>query len=347
MPARPPKIVYLDLNHWITLAQVVSGRRDEKRDKELLDFCLDSVESKSAVYPISLSIYTEVHKIQNYERRRNLRKVIEKLSQYFVVTNRAVVATHEVEALLNQLVGPNPKPINTMDYLDWGMFRAAGMAGGFKIKSEVGEDVTGDFRDKFPGGPMAFDKIMDDAELELNRRVLDGPSKEEERELRQQGYNPEAILEHYEKEAADESEWARLLDSEPQWRRGRLRDLVAAREVINHVNSILWRGCNERSVDSLGSSFPSVADTRKAFNSMPSFDASVSLKTSIHKNAKHDWKNNDVHDIHALAVALPYCDIVVTDRAMVSQTLRSRLADKFNTIVLSDLDQISRYIDKG
>lgn len=347
MPVRPPKIVYLDLNHWITLAQVISGRRDGKKDKDLLDFCLDSVESESAVYPISLSIYTEVHKIRNYKRRRSLRKVIEKLSQYFVVTNREVVATHEIEALLDQLVGPNPKPINTMDYLDWGVFRASGMAGGFKVKSKDGEDVTADFRDKFPGGPRAFDKIMYDAELEFNRRVLDGPSKEEERELRQQGYNPEAILEHYEKEAADESEWARHLDSESQWRRGRLRDLVSAREVINHVNSILWRGCKERGVDSLGSLFPSVADTRKSFNAMPSFDASVSLKTSIHKNAKHRWKNNDVHDIHALAVALPYCDIVVTDRAMVSQTVRSKLADRFNTIVLSDLNEISRYISRG
>ena len=48
-------------------------------------------------------------------------------------------------------------------------------------------------------------------------------------------------------------------------------------------------------------------DARRAFDSMPSFYASVTLKTSLHKNAIHRWTHNDVHDIHALALTLPYC----------------------------------------
>ena len=344
MPARPPKLVYLDLNHWITLAQIVSGRREGKKDKELLDFCFASVEEKSAIFPISLSIYAEIHKIKDRQRRRNLRRVIEGLSQYMVVTNRAVVATHEIEALLDQKVGPNPEPINTMDYLDWGVFRAMGLVGGIKIKSDSGEDITAATRQSFADGPEAFDKIVSEAILKLNRQILDGPSREEEFELRRQGYNPEAGLELYEREAADEAEWARLLDDEPRWRRGRLRNLVSAREVLIQINSILKRGCDERGVGSLESLSPSVSDVRHAFDSMPSFDASVTLKTSIHKNGKHRWSNNDVHDIHALALTLPYCDIVVTDRAMASQAVQSRLANRLNTIVLSHLSNLPQYL---
>ena len=70
-----------------------------------------------------------------------------------VVTNRSVVATHEIEALLDQMVGPNPVPINTMDYLDWGVFRAMGMAGDIKVKSESGEDITAAVRQSFTDGP--------------------------------------------------------------------------------------------------------------------------------------------------------------------------------------------------
>ena len=131
----------------------MSGLRDGKEDKELLHFCLESVEGNSTDYPISLSIYTEIHKIKDYQRRRNLRRVIEGLSQYMVVTNRSVVATHEIEALLDQMVGPNPVPINTMDYLDWGVFRAMGMAGDIKVKSESGEDITAAVRQSFTDGP--------------------------------------------------------------------------------------------------------------------------------------------------------------------------------------------------
>ena len=75
-------------------------------------------------------------------------------------------------------------------------------------------------------------------------------------------------------------EWDRLLDNEPKWRCGRLRDVVAAREVLIQINSIFKKGCDERGVDSLQSLFPSVTDARNAFDSMPSFDSSVTLKTS-------------------------------------------------------------------
>lgn len=344
MPVRPPKIVYLDLNHWITLAQVVSGSRDGRKDREILNFCLTSVDNGSAIYPISLSIYTEILKTKNHQIRQNLRRIIEGLSQYMVVTNRFVVATHEIEALLDKMVGPNPVPVNTMDYLDWGVYRAIGMDGGIRVKSGGGEDVTAAVRQSFADGPKAFDRIVNDARLELNRQMLDGPPPDEQLELRRQGYNPEAILEHYEIEATNEAEWARLLDKNPGWRRGRLSDLVSAREVAFQINSILKRGCDERSVDSLQSLFPSVDDARNAFNSMPSFDVSVTLKTFIHRNSRHRWSNNDVHDIHALAVTLPYCDIVVTDRAMVSQAIQSKLTERLNTIVLSKLADLPKYI---
>lgn len=344
MPVRPPKIVYLDLNHWITLAQVTSGIRDGRRDKEIHNFCLDSVDNESAVFPISMSIYTEILKTKNPQTRLNLRRIIERLSQYMVVTNRFVVATHEIEALLDKKVGPNPVPINTMDYLDWGVYRALGMDGGIRVKSRDGEDVTAAVRQSFADGPKAFDRIVNEARLELNRQMLDGPPPDEQLDFRRRGYNPEAILEQYELEATSEAEWARLLDKNPMWRRGRLGDLVSAREVAFQINSILKRGCDERSVDSLQRLFTSVEDTRNSFNSMPSFDASVTLKTFIHRNGRHRWSNNDVHDIHALAVTLPYCDIVVTDRAMMSRARQSKLAERLNTIVLSKLSDLPKFI---
>lgn len=344
MPVRPPKIVYLDLNHWITLAHVASDRQAGGKDKEIFTFCFASADNGTAIFPISLSIYTEILKTKNRKTRLNLGRIIGRLSQYMVVTNRFVVATHEIEALLDKRVGPNPAPINTMDYLDWGVYRAFGMDGSIRVKSETGEDVTAAARQSFADGPEAFDRIVHEARLELNRQMLEGPTPDEELELRRRGYNPEAILEQYELEATSEAEWARLLDEHSIWRRSRLSDLVSARETAFHINSILKRGCDERNIDSLQSLFSSVEETRNAFNSMPSFDASVTLKTSIHRNGRHHWSNNDVHDIHALAVTLPYCDIVVTDRAMASQAIQSKLAERLNTVVLSKLSDLPKYV---
>ena len=55
MPVRAPKLVYLDLNHWIALAKALSGHHNGKTNIALLDFCLRAVERKIAIFPISLS----------------------------------------------------------------------------------------------------------------------------------------------------------------------------------------------------------------------------------------------------------------------------------------------------
>ena len=280
----------------------------------------------------------------DYRKRCDLRQVIEQISQFIVVMPRHLVAAHENEAVLDQIVGPNPKPVNDMDYLDYGVCRAAGLVGGFRVMSGDGKDITTEFRESYVDGPEVFDQKSLEMMLEFERQMIEGPSPEEEPELRKQGYNPEATLVHFEQEAKGEAEWARLLDSEPVWRRQRLRDLVSAREILFHINAISKRGCVERGVYSLDDIFPSVKDTRKAFNSMPSFDVAVTLRTALHKDARHHWTGNDIHDIHALAATLPYCDIVVTDRAMASQAEQSGLADRMHTVVLSRLSDLHRYL---
>ena len=346
-PGPPPKLVYFDLNHWIALAKALSGHQDGKEDNALLDFCLRAVEERNAIFPISLSIYVEILKIKDYQRRCDLRKAMELLSRYWVITSRFVVATHEIEALLNHIVGPNPEPINTMDYLDWGVFRAFGLDGSVRVKSAEGRDVTNEVRQSFHQGPQVFDEVLLEGILKLNRQVIDGPSPEEYAEFRAQGYDPIRVLEQFEKEAANEVEFADRLNDDQKWRRGRLRDAVSAREVLSQIYSILKRGCDERgvvSIESLQSPFPSVTDARRAFDSMPSFDASVTLKTSLHKNARHRWTPNDVHDLHALASTLPYCDIVITDRAMASRAVRTGLASRLNTIVLSRLSDLPQHL---
>ena len=76
---------------------------------------------------------------------------------------------------------------------------------------------------------------------------------------------------------------------------------------------------------------------------MPSFDVAVTLKTACHRNSAHRWKYNDIYDIQALAPALPYCDVVVTDKAMETQIRQSGLTKRLNTTVsaqLSDLNDV-------
>lgn len=73
---------------------------------------------------------------------------------------------------------------------------------------------------------------------------------------------------------------------------------------------------------------------------MPSFDVAVTLKTPYHRNPDHRWTTNDVHDIDAMGSALPYCDIVVTDKAMASHIQRTGLSERLQTVALARLPEL-------
>ena len=310
-----------------------------------MDACVKAVGDGKAVFPLTASIYAEIAKITNYRQRRGLREVIEQVSRYMVVTSLPDVAAHEIEAVLNQTVGPNPVSINVMNYLDWGVSRAFGKAGHLRIESPNGDDVTGEFRRKYRHGPEAFDAILWNAQWEFNRKAIEGPTSYDESHLRSLGWNPEAIVRAYEQKAAEELAQVRRFDNYPKWRRGRIRDAITAREVSIDVGDIFAKGFADRGLDAIDQFFDVKPDElRSTYNAMPSFDVAVTLKSSLHRDPTHRWTNNDIFDIHALALTIPYCDVVATDGSMRSHVTRHRLPERYTTVVISSLVELPNHM---
>lgn len=77
------------------------------------------------------------------------------------------------------------------------------------------------------------------------------------------------------------------------------------------------------------------------FDSLPSLDVAVTIKASYHRNPNHRWTVNDIYDIDAMGSTVPYCDCVVTDRAVASHIRRAHLDDRLGTTVLSNLDELA------
>ena len=73
---------------------------------------------------------------------------------------------------------------------------------------------------------------------------------------------------------------------------------------------------------------------------MPSFDVAVSMKVEYHRDPNHTWTSNDIHDIDALGSSIPYCDVVVTDKAAAHAANVSGLAKRFGTVVIWRLDDL-------
>jgi hypothetical protein len=339
-PPRPPKIVYLDLSHWIRLSGAMAGRSDSVEHQEWLTACLAASESRVAVFPISDSLVYEASKFQRHHQRKALRKVIEALSKFTVIMSRADIATHEIEATLDNLLRPNPNPINTMRYLDWGLLRALGRVGNLRVATGDGTDITQQARAERSSGPEAFDQFIAQGELDLQRRILDGPSNsEEEADLRSRGWDSYVAARIAGQRCQHEVDLVTMLSDDPHWRQGRLRDLVSAREMYAGINDIFHRGVIERGA-SLDNFFGSPEEARKVFDAMPSFDVTVTLKTSYHQNPEHRWTPNDLHDIDALASTIPYCDLVVTDKAAAAQVTQTGLGERLGTVVVAHLPEM-------
>lgn len=344
VPTRPPKLVYLDVLHWIRLAKALAGHPDGRDCGEILDACLSARTDGRALFPIADATYVEVTKNQRHRQRRDIREAIEVLSGYMVVTARPVISELEVEAMLDRFVGVSPEPLGSVDYLDWGVARAFGRVGGFKVKTISGEDVTAATRAAFPAGPEAFDALIGSAELQLQRSVLDGPASDEEAaQLRARGWDPTSTPVISRNRLHQELEQVERFNANPRWRAGRIRDVVSGREVLIEINKMLSRGLVAR-----GATFQSLFDSpdisRRQLDSMPSFDVAVTFKTEYHRDAKHRWTVNDIHDIDALASTMPYCDVVVTDKAAAAIANRTGLAERLGSLVVARLDDLIAHL---
>lgn len=191
-----------------------------------------------------------------------------------------------------------------------------------------------------------FDREMAELNFEFERQVLRGPADDELDDLRERyGYQPEVALESHQSRVAFERETARLLDKHPEWRRGRLRDFVGAREFIHEWLDMFTRIKMAR-IDSGRPAFePTDDQMRTLMGAMPHTQVAISMKTRFHQNPAHVWTANHVTDIDAMSVAYAYCDAVFTDKEARNALLASRELRSLHAFVPRRAVELAEWLD--
>jgi hypothetical protein len=87
-----------------------------------------------------------------------------------------------------------------------------------------------------------------------------------------------------------------------------------------------------------------VEAVRRFTDAMPSADVYISLVTAAHSNRQTKWLPNDIFDIDALNVAVPYCDIVVSERHAIHVLKAAGVAKRLETRVLTTLEQLTQFL---
>lgn len=313
-------LVYLDLNHYINLAKAaISDGKARPGYARLLDAAHRAVGEQRAFFPLSGELLFEVLAIKDPRQRKDIVDIMEALSGYGYLLGRPEIAHLEIEAGIQAQLGESPSVL-PVPLTGRGFGWALGMVGGLKIVDESGEDVSSAARREM--GASAYDDFMREANYRLERTILEGPPDAQIEELRANGYAPESAHEALESRLMFELDLSQRLQKDPKWRKGRLRDIVSAREFAHEWLDTFNRIQDDRTSKGRTPFSPSDEELRHMMAALPHVQVAVTLKTAYHRNSAHCWTTNDIIDIDAMSVAYAYCDAVFTDKA-----IRSALAD--------------------
>jgi hypothetical protein len=147
-----------------------------------------------------------------------------------------------------------------------------------------------------------------------------------------EGYRPEAHQQITQNRLNQELELVANLSREStNWRRGGLRDVIAAREMIIELNEMITTALISHGMH-IGQLVGDDREKIRAFAScMPGCEVAIEMKTQYHRNPSKRWTVNDIYDIDALALAVPYCDVVFTDAEARAILAKARLEGRMNT----------------
>jgi hypothetical protein len=70
------------------------------------------------------------------------------------------------------------------------------------------------------------------------------------------------------------------------------------------------------------------------------------MRRLLHANPLKQWEGNDLNDVSALSIAVPYCDVGITERQWVHSVDRAELGQRFNTAMINDLARLPELLGR-
>jgi hypothetical protein len=342
--ALPPEnitLVYLDMNHWIGLSKAAADHPSGEQFRSVLEVCRAARRISQAAFILSGTIYGEMLKIKDPAQRMDLASVMEELTDFASLASRTAIMERELDAAIDPFAkAPSRLPMTAL--VGRGALHAFGLHGVSNL-TELFKDE--DFWIRAKAGTQNFDQLIAEIGLKFERSVLAGPSNEAEvQQLGEFGWGIKNVIRVAEERSQEENSQARRLDAEPSWRKGNLRDVVSAHELITEFQNILPRRLSERGIV-LSDVANEPESGRALVGAMASAEVSIALKTAWHRNSEKRWSANDIYDIDAMALAVPYCDVVLTDKACFDALEKADLGNRMHTALLRSLEDLPAVLE--
>jgi len=326
------RIVYLDQKCWIDLAKIFYGNPSES-DRELLVKILRASEKERAIFPISMIHISETGSISKPRWRKELASLMVKISRMYTMAPRwgSILKLEIKNAVLRELGAP------TIDIRRYSLGRGLS-----KLLEAIPEVVS---------------EEIDPRKLEeLNKQLLDVLDSPEALEfilklgfddsLRRELHHQQ--IEVVEKLESNRKNLQNIKDNELR------RKAFLFQNTLAVVIPILAETLIEMELPKEFSHriFPQsdmnkshrTLDIDRFLERVPSALCAFALLFQRDQQLKRPIEVNDMADIWYLILAIPYCDIVVTEKMWASMAKRAKLDKKCSTLILSSIRELGAYL---
>lgn len=332
--------VYLDQWVWVRLACVVEGKPREPGDTKALE-AVQGAAAAGVAFPLSSTHYIETAQVKRPKQRRDLARVMASISYFRTVRGGRVLFRHQMLTAMHELFGRPAFRPTPPDVLGLGANWAfAGEEQFIDIRDGAG-DRTATEADR-PG----VGRMRREANQLRETMAIAGPADDEVELLRAHGYRPESTTQMSASRLEWEDVFGGLLREAPV-STAELRVRVTARELLHEHFDLFQQlmadyGLTLQRALGIHPDHPEAGRAKMmAFSDrIASMRLAVDMKAELFRNATRTWKVNDLHDIDALSLVIPYCHAVVTDRDAADRVRRTGGDRRHNTNVICDLAQV-------
>jgi len=319
------KRIYLDTNHWIKLAQIANGKENEPEYKKIYEKIRLHSDSGNVIFPISMATVHEFVMHSDQKKREEIIDLLVDVSKGWFLQPVTLFFEKEIENAIRHRIKQDSLHDINQEIVQKGLSYFAGL------------DFDQFMKDKNPP-PGFMDKLRSsfkefNEDLETIRKNLKDPqlvkisldSLQANRELI-------IILEKNRKKRRELDKSLRKRFSEAS----SICDLV-----VPHMSKFILSN-NIQPTDVLDSS--QNLEVLQAFvEDMPALNVFCKLSYARDEvSPERPIKTNDHWDLVHFSGAIPYCDVLVTEKMFAGLSKQHNLDKKYNCIILTNLKDLHK-----
>lgn len=310
---RFPRMLCLDMNHWIHLARAHYGREPTQEAVAALEVIRRCVRSGKLMVPIASTNVLEAAEVSDPERRERLARFMVELSSNLSVVNHDVIALGECKmALMRKYIVRACFPIRSQ-------LVHRGLAPVFGQRFRLRHEELGELYDAVQDAPELSEFLLAHglseprADREVDQRAL--RLFKEIREL--DGRLP--------------IEERRQLEIRNSFEEG-------------HIADLLYKAAAELDIerDALRAWLADTENRRELHDAIPSCVVSLELLVAGARNKDHV---NDLKDYGFLKVVVPYANYVATEKFWAHLINATGLAKKYGTRAFGSLKGLAQQLE--